>query len=238
MIEARNTVHPLSLYEQLTKQTKTLFESYGSEIQLKKGSVLFYEGDKADHIFLIEMGKVRLTKTSAEGKVFFLQIKKRHDIIGELSLYNAINYHFNAEIVQDTILHRYNRKDVEELLLKNNELAVCFMKSLSTENHTILSQFRDLIFCGKEGAVYSILIRLSNEYGKEISTGLLINRKITNQELANYIGATRESINRILKRLIKNNIISVNTKYITIHNIDYLKEHLRCKHCPATECTI
>ncbi|MCD8508496.1 MAG: Crp/Fnr family transcriptional regulator [Bacillus sp. (in: Bacteria)] len=238
MNEGSNSIYSLSFYEQLTEETKTLFESYGSEIQVKKGSVLFHEGDEAEHIYLIEMGKVRLSKTSAEGKVFFFQMKKRHDVIGELSLYNSINYHFNAEIIQDSTLIRYNRKDVEELIKINCELAVCFMKSLAFENHTILSQFRDLIFCGKEGAVYSILIRLSNEYGKRITTGILINRKITNQELANYIGATRESINRILKRLIKNNIISVNTKYITIHNIDYLKDRLRCRHCPAGECMI
>ncbi|MFA9555896.1 Crp/Fnr family transcriptional regulator [Evansella sp. AB-rgal1] len=225
-------------YDHLSEDTKAFIESYGSEIEVKEGTILFHEGDSPDHIYLIKSGKVRLSKTSVEGKVFFLQVKNDLDIIGELSLFNGFSYNVVAEVIQDSLLLRYNRKELEHLLMMDSDLAVSLMKWLTNENHTLLAQFRDLIFCGKAGAVYSILIRLSNEYGKKISTGVLINKKITNQELANYIGATRESINRILKRLTRDNIISVNTKYITIHNIQYLKEQLRCKHCPFEQCWI
>ncbi|SDZ02869.1 CRP/FNR family transcriptional regulator, anaerobic regulatory protein [Evansella caseinilytica] len=213
-------------------------EQSGTEMQLLKGSTLFFEGDSPDHIYLIKSGKIRLSKTSSEGKIFFLQMKKKDDVLGELSLFNGINYSFNAEVVQDATILRFTRKEIEALVLYDSELAICFMKWLAKENQTIVTQFKDLVFCGKQGAVFSILIKLSNEYGKKISNGVLINRKITNQEVANYVGATRESINRILKRLIKDEIISVNTKYITIHDMQYLQRHLRCNHCPFEECTI
>ncbi len=217
---------------------KSLFLSYGTEVFASNGSILFYEGDPSNHIYLIVKGQIRLTKTSADGKVFFLQKKNQNDLLGELSLFNNLSYHFNAEVTQDTEMLRFNRTDLEQLMMKYGELSVAYMQWLSSENNTMLAQFRDLVFCGKQGAVFSILIRLSNEYGKEVSRGVLINRKITNQELANYVGATRESINRILKRLMKQNILSVNTKYITIHNIEFLKTHLRCSHCPFEECKI
>lgn len=225
-------------YEQLSDETKDLFKSLGNEIHVNKDSILFYEGDRPDHIYLILSGKVRLSKTSAEGKVFFLQTKNSYDLLGELSLFNELNYHCNAEVMEDSVLLRYKREEVEELISTNNELAVTYMKWLSMENNVTLSQFRDLIFCGKEGALYSVLIRLSNEYGVKVKSGILINRKVTNQEIGNHIGATRESINRILKRLINNKIISVNTKYITIHDIDYLKDHLRCHNCMFTDCIL
>ncbi|MDG5789218.1 Crp/Fnr family transcriptional regulator [Evansella sp. AB-P1] len=230
--------HDYNFFDKLTSETKYLFESYGNEIEVKKGSFIFHESEKPEHIYLLKSGKVRLSKTSVEGKVFFLQMKNSHELLGELSLFNGLNYHFNAEVIHDSVLLRYNRLEIEQLLMRNSELSVNFMKWLSNENHTLLAQFRDLIFCGKEGAVHSILIRLCNEYGMDVSTGTLINKKITNQELANYVGATRESINRILKRLINENVISVNTKYITIHNKEYLKKQLRCNYCPFKECTI
>src|SRR5690554_327688 len=238
MIHTMEKKEAQNFFDQLTGETRNLFESYGNEIQANKGSVLFYEGDVPEHIYLIVSGKIRLSKTSAEGKVFFLQTKNKHDVIGELSIFTGLNYHYNAEVIEDSILLRYKRKEVEGLLESTSELAVSFMKWLSIENTTTLSQFRDLIFCGKEGALYSVLIRLSHEYGMKVSRGILINRKITNQEIGNYIGATRESINRILKRLINDKIISVNTKYITIHDIVYLKKQLRCDNCLFSHCTL
>lgn len=238
MIETKQLVQPTSFFDLLSNEMKTLFLSFGTEVFIQKGNSLFYEGDLPNYIYLIVTGQILQSKTSVEGKVFFLQKKNPNDLIGELSLYNELRYHFNAEATQDTHLLRFNRNELEQLMVKYGEFSVAYMQWLSSENHTMLAQFRDLVFCGKQGAIFSILIRLSNEYGKDVTRGILINRKITNQELANYVGATRESINRILKRLIKQNILSVNTKYITIHNIDYLRAHLRCNHCPFEECTI
>ncbi|WP_261179498.1 helix-turn-helix domain-containing protein [Anaerobacillus sp. CMMVII] len=82
------------------------------------------------------------------------------------------------------------------------------------------------------------MIRLSNAHGKRVEDGILIDKKLTNQELANHIGATRESISRILKHLVNDQIISINSKYITIHNIQFLQDQLRCEHCAYEECTI
>ncbi|PYZ93587.1 Crp/Fnr family transcriptional regulator [Salipaludibacillus keqinensis] len=238
MIQSKQQAGPTSFYELLPQDMKELFLSQGTEVFAKQGNVLFHEGDTPNHIYFIEQGMIRLSKTSADGKVFFLQKKNQHDLIGELSLYNNLAYHFNAEVTQDASLLRFDRVELEQLMVKYEQLSIAYMQWLSAQNQTMLAQFRDLVFCGKQGAVFSILIRLSNEYGKEVSQGILINRKITNQELANYAGATRESINRILKRLMKEQILSVNTKYITIHNIDFLRDHLRCHHCPFEECTI
>ncbi|SER93400.1 Crp/Fnr family transcriptional regulator [Salipaludibacillus aurantiacus] len=227
-----------TFYELVSKETKQLLYETGSEISVAKGSLLLREGELPDYIYFINKGQVRLTKTSSEGKVFFLQNKKQNDLIGELSLFNHLNCQFNAEVTQDAELLRFKRDELEKLMINKQELSVAYMQWLSSQNHIMMAQFRDLVFCGKQGAVFSILIKLSNEYGIEVKQGILINRKITNQELANYVGATRESINRILKRLIKQNILSVNTKYITIHNIDFLKNHLRCHNCPFEECTV
>ncbi|WP_416151327.1 Crp/Fnr family transcriptional regulator [Salipaludibacillus sp. HK11] len=238
MVEITQMVRPQSFYNLLSDEMRTLFLSHGTEIIAKQGNVLFFEGDEPNYLYLINEGQVRLSKTSAEGKVFFLQKKNSNDLIGELSLYNQFKYHFNAEVTQDASLLRFKRLDIEKLMLHYSEISIAYMQWLSSQNHTMLAQFRDLVFCGKQGAVFSVLIRLSNEYGKHVNQGILINRKITNQELANYVGATRESINRTLKRLVKQNVLSVHTKYITIHNIDYLKDHLRCSHCPFEECTI
>ncbi|ADH99004.1 Crp/Fnr family transcriptional regulator [Salisediminibacterium selenitireducens] len=210
----------------------------GTVVKAVESDVLFHEGGTADHIYIILEGQVRLCKTSSEGKLFFFQKKNQYDLLGELSLFNGLNYHFTAEAIENTELIRFERQELEKLFAESKTFSTGFMKWVGNQNQMMMAQFRDLVFCGKQGAVFSILVRLSNEYGQKVDSGVLINQKITNQELANYVGATRESINRILKRLINDGILSVNTKYITIHQLDYLKEHLRCDCCPYEACTI
>ncbi|AOM83443.1 Crp/Fnr family transcriptional regulator [Salisediminibacterium beveridgei] len=210
----------------------------GTVMQAGKNDILFHEGSSAEHIYILLEGQVRLCKTSSEGKLFFFQKKNQYDLIGELSLFNGLKYHFTAEVIENSQLIRYNRLELEMIISSSQELSTGFMKWLGAQNQLMMAQFKDLVFCGKQGAVFSILVRLSNEYGQRVDKGILINKKITNQELANYVGATRESINRILKRLTDEDILQVNTKYITIRNMDYIQEHLRCHHCPFENCTI
>jgi|SRR5690625_316111 len=96
----------------------------------------------------------------------------------------------------------------------------------------------DLISHGKKGALYSTLIRLSNSYGKKKADGILIDIPLINQEMANFCGKARESVNRSLNQLRKANIITIDKAYITIKDLDYLRTEINCEMCPVVLCTI
>ncbi len=222
----------------LTVEEKNILLEKGTEISIQKGNTLFLEGEPSTHIYLIKKGRIRLSKTTVDGKMLFFQIKQSNDIIGEFSLYNDLCEICSADVLKDSSLVRFERVVIEDLCRQNGSIALAFIKWFANHNHSMLAQFRDLIFCGKKGALCSVLIRLSNAYGEVTEDGIIINKKLTNQELANYIGATRESISRILKGLIEDKIITQNAKYITIHQLKYLQDQLRCEHCPYEKCTI
>ncbi|MFN7251695.1 MAG: Crp/Fnr family transcriptional regulator [Anaerobacillus sp.] len=223
---------------ELTQEECEFLLAQGTEISVKKGTPLFLEGDLDTHIYLIKSGKVRLSKTNVEGKILFFQLKQKDDFVGELSLFNNLKASCNAYVISDARLIRYERVVLEDICRQNGAFSLAFMRWFSKHSNSLLAQFRDLIFCGKKGALFSILIRLSNAHGKKVDDGILIDKKLTNQELAHYVGATRESISRLLKSLINEGIISINAKYITVHNIEFLQAQLRCDHCPYEECTI
>lgn len=227
-----------AFFHQFNNEDQKFLLSQGTEILFKKGNSLYLEGDFPKHIYYVKSGRVRLSKTTADGRILFFQLMQRDDFVGELSLFNNLKRTSNADVIKDTILLRFDRTVLENICRHNSFVALAFMKWFANHNNSLLAQFRDLIFCGKKSALFSILIRLSNSYGTKTEDSILINKKLTNQELANYIGATRESISRILKNLIDQKIISIKTKYITIHNIEFLQEQLRCENCPSVECTI
>jgi CRP-like cAMP-binding protein len=90
----------------------------------------------------------------------------------------------------------------------------------------------------KKAALYSILIRLSNTYGVMTEEGILIDLPLTHQELANLTFGTREVIQRILKELRENDVISYDQQKLTIKNIRYLKEEVDCQNCPYEICGV
>lgn len=219
-------------FHQFSDEDQKFLLSQGTEITIKKGKTLFLDGDSPKHIYYVKSGRIRLSKTTAEGRILFLQLILKNEFVGELSLFNNLKRTCNADVIKDTTLIRFERVVLENICRHNSLVTLAFMKWFTTHNNSLLSQFRDLVFGGKKAALFSILIRLSNAYGRNKEDSILIEKKLTNQELANYIGATRESVSRILKNLIDQKVISIEMKYITIHNIKFLKEQLRCENCP------
>lgn len=112
------------------------------------------------------------------------------------------------------------------------------MKWMSDHFRNTQTKFRDLVLNGKKGALYSTLIRMTNSYGIKVKDGILIDLPLTNQELGNFCGTSRESTNRILGELKKDSIITILNGKITVKDLEYLKNEIGCENCPAVYCSI
>ncbi|WP_280769281.1 Crp/Fnr family transcriptional regulator [Salipaludibacillus daqingensis] len=225
-------------FNEISPENQNLLLKNGLEINAKEGTYLFYEGDFPEHVYLIRSGKVRLSKMTSEGKEFSVHLKQRDELVGEVGLFNEMSISVTAEVVDNATLIRFDRHTLEALFRQNGEIAVAFMKWFARHTQSTQAKFRDLILCGKTGALYSTLIRFSNSYGISKEEGILINVHLTNQDIANYIGTTRESVNRMLNDLKKSGILSMDHGYMTLHDIQYLKNYLHCGDCPVEICTI
>ncbi len=225
-------------FQQLSKENQDILLQNGVELFVKEGTTLFHEGDKAKNIYLIRSGKVRLSKMTIDRKKFFLHLKKADDIVGEFSLFNDMAISMTAEVVENSYLLKINRDHLEALFLQNGEIAVSFIKLFARNTQSTQAKFSDLLLYGKVGALYSILIRFSNSYGVNYHNDILIDMKLTNQDIANFIGTSRETANRMLQDLKKANVIAFLNGNILIKDITYLKNHLRCGKCPVEICTI
>lgn len=206
---------------------------------LKKGTFLFSEGDIANELYVVKNGKIKVGKITDDGRELSLRMCKKNDVVGELALYEENTRHFlHAKVFQDSKVAVISKTDLEKILLSNSELTIEFIKLMSTLRRRDQTLFRDLILYGKKGALYSTLIRLTNSYGKEQEDGVLLTISLTNQELADFCGTTRESVNRLLSELRKKGIISMRNGYMLIHDLSYLKRIINCEDCPVQLCTI
>ncbi|MFA9555821.1 Crp/Fnr family transcriptional regulator [Evansella sp. AB-rgal1] len=227
-----------SFLNQLTKEDQHILLLHGTKITVREGSILFFEGEEAKYIYLLRQGQVRLSKMTIENKKFYLHLKQKDDIVGEFSLFNEMSLSMTAEVITEATLIRFDRKNLEALFTQNGDIAVAFIKLFAKNTQSTQAKFSDLLLYGKTGAYYSMLIRFANSYGTPHPKGVRISIKLTNQDLAYFIGTSRETINRMFNDLKKENIVEIDKGNIVIKNIEYLRKHLQCGKCPLQICTI
>lgn len=205
----------------------------------EKDTYLFQEGMDAKELYIILSGRVEISKISNEGKVLTLRVCGHNEICGELTLFtDSPKYLLSAKVIEEAQVAAIKKDVLETELFNNSKLAFEFMKWMSDHFRKTQTKFRDLVLIGRRGALISTLIRMSNSYGIKKEDGILIDLPLTNQELANFCGTSRESANKILNDLKRESIISINKGKITIHNLQFLREEIGCENCPDVFCSI
>ena len=204
-----------------------------------EGSHLFWEGDFSDKLYYIKHGRIKLTKSTNEGKELVLYIYQAGDMLGQNDPFFNAKHTFTAEAIEDTEIGVMEQKDLEMLICQYCDFTIDFMKWMGIHHRITQSKFRDLMLYGKPGALSSTLIRLGNTYGEPMEDGsILINKKITHTDLSNMIGATRESVNRMISDLRKKSIVDYAGSLIVIKKLSALQEICHCEFCPKEVCRI
>ncbi len=223
----------------LSESLADLFHSQGEIRHYDKEMYLFHEGDEIEGLYLILTGKVKMSKLSNNGSELTLRYVEPGSVAGELALLNNhAHYVLSAKMIESGEIAMVSKSTIIDAIEKNGLLALELIQIMNDRARRDQTRFRDLVLFGKKGALYSTLIRLSNSYGKTIGNDIFIKIKMTDQRLADFCGTSRESINRLMSQLKKDNVLSADKSFITIHDIDYLKEAINCADCPIDLCSI
>lgn len=208
--------------------------------KVPSGATIFQTGDPTEFLFYIEEGCVKTMKTTSDGQEITFALKGGGDLIGFADVLSdsVQTYGHSAVAFTDTLLGVIHKNDLDTLLVQYPSMSLAFMQWLALEHRIMQTILRDIVLYGKPGALCSILIRLANSYGQTTESGTRISLRLTNQELAHLIGATRESVNRVLCRLKAERVISMDHGHLVIHDLERLKNEARCEECPVEICVI
>ncbi|WP_251552489.1 Crp/Fnr family transcriptional regulator [Neobacillus muris] len=216
-----------------------LFETVHHTRKMEKGAFLFQEGMQSDELYIVQSGILQLSKIIPDGRELTLRMCSSGDFVGEINLFSpSTKYMLSGRVIESGEVAVIMKNELEEKLSLNLPLALEFIQWFSQQYRKTQTKFRDLVLHGKKGALYSTLIRMSNSYGIKTNKGILIDLPLTNQELANFCGTSREVVNRLLSELRRSDIISIDKGTITIHDIDYLRSEIDCEDCPIEICKV
>jgi CRP-like cAMP-binding protein len=193
-----------------------LIEQAGQFVTADKGHFLFFQDDPADRFYVVLSGKVKISKTSSEGKEQILMMAGPSDSFGEAALFAEKIYPATAEAVENCELVAFTHDKFMALIHNNPSIAVNMIARLSMLLHhlTRLIQRISLEDVSTRLAGY-ISGLLPDKAAGDDETVVLDEKKMF---LASELGTIPETLSRAFARLSEQGIISVHGQNITVHD--------------------
>jgi len=182
----------------------------------KRGATILYQDEPGSMLYIIVNGHVKITTVSPEGEELILAVLTDDDFFGELSLLDGQSHSASAIAMENTQVVTLNRDEFLEVISKNPEIVSNILVALSSRLRHTNTLFEDAVFLNLPARLSKRLLELGEKYGVKTSNGLKIELRLTQQDLANFLGASRVAINKLLHSLQDSGLISNDGKHITI----------------------
>ena len=182
-----------------------------------KGVLLFVEGEPARGLHIMCSGKAKLCLNSAEGQSLTLRVAERGEVLGLTALIGDERYQVSAETLCPSQVSFIPRLEFLQFVRSNVDVALRVAKHLSMELSTAWKQTRMLALAPDNHAkLTQFLLERAEKHGQPTEEGLRIPLHMTHEDIAQGIGASRESVSRILSEWKQRGVIRVSPGTITI----------------------
>ncbi len=207
----------INLFAAMLPEEMKQMEAMTSMCSTPKYEPIYLPGDPADSIYLLKKGRVRISRLSPEGKQIILSILEPGDIFGEVALIeDGSEQDSIAEAMEDTLLCIVRKTDFEQFLSMHPQLNLKVTKLIGLRLRQITNQMDALVFKSAEQRLKELLIRLSQEYPKQVADGILLNITLTHQELGELTNIARQTVTELLKKLENQGLIRFEKRRIVV----------------------
>lgn len=167
-------------------------------LKLNKGQTLFKEGEEGDRLYVVVHGKIKLGRSSSDGRENLLSILGPGEMFGELSLFDPEPRTSTATAVTDARLVSLAHDAVIGLLSSNPQTSLELLRRLAQRLRKSNEVLADLVFADVPGRVAKAIMDLGERFGVQKDDGFHVNHDLTQEELAQLVGASRETVNKAL----------------------------------------
>ncbi|TQN28695.1 transcriptional regulator [Haloactinospora alba] len=227
MDETNEVLRKAPLFEALDEEGAAALRASVSEVRLGRGQTLFSEGDEGDRLFVILSGKVKLTRTAVDGRENLLSVIGPSEMFGELSLFDPRPRTASAIAVTDVVLAGLSHADLRPFIAAQPQVSLQLLKALATRMRRTNDVMSDLVFTDVPGRVAKQLLDLADRFGKEGEDGLHVHHDLTQEELAQLVGASRETVNKALAEFALRGWIRIEAKAVVLLDIERVRRRAR-----------
>lgn len=202
----------IPLFSGLSKEVLAEIEHHGSIKTYKKNTVIISQGDDTNSLYVILSGSVKVYISGDDGREAVLNHQHAGDYFGDLALIDSQPRVASVMTVEPSRFMIISRDDFMQCLSKNPEIALNLIKPLTSRIRMLAQNVSSLALLDVYGRVARTLLQEAKEEGDALVTD-----KLTQQEIAGMVGASRAMVSRIMKDLKAGGYISLEKKRITIH---------------------
>ena len=212
--ERTMTLKAVPFFTQLSDRELDVVRAVASEKSYPKTAVVLTEGEMGDSLYMIQAGKVKVFIGDEEGREIILKILSPGAFFGEMSMIDKQPRSASVTTIDASTFLVLTHAAFEKCVEQAPRIAAMVMQILAQRVREADRKIGTLALMDVYGRVASTLLELSvYSNGK-----LMVGEKLSQQDLANMVGASREMVNRILKDLSDRGFISIESKSITIIN--------------------
>jgi CRP-like cAMP-binding protein len=191
--------------------------------RFRRGEVLFHEGDPGDALFIVVAGAIKVVVPSEEGDEAILATLHRGDFFGELALLDGAPRSASAVALEATETLALPRDQFSALVGSEPAIRDALLASLAGELRRLTAHVAELHFLDLTGRLAARLARLAQEHGmREPDGSVRLDAPLTQSDLAAMIGATRQSVNKLLGEFVEKGLLRFDHDTIVVPDVEAL----------------
>lgn len=215
------------LFSGLDDDAAASLRSSMTDVRIKRSDVLFREGDSGDSLYVVTDGKIKLGRSSADGRENLLAILGPGQMFGELSLFDPGPRSATATAVTDCAMMSLRHDELLRWLTDQPHVSRALLHQLAARLRKANDVVADLVFSDVPGRVAKALLDLSRRFGRSADDGLHVHHDLTQEELAQLVGASRETVNKALADFAMRGWLRLEPRSVVLMDVERLARRAR-----------
>jgi len=213
----------VNIFSTLSPREEKEVTRYIQTDTFRKKEAIFSEGDPSEWFYIVKKGKVKITKLSQDGKELILEVISPLEFFGGIAVVRGFPYPANAVAMEDTEVLKISRKDLMSLMDRFPGLMYCMAMNIGDRIKDSHETLKNIALEKVEARIASLLLKLADKAGEKGPEGVMINMKLTKQDIAEMVGTTVETSIRTMSKLTKAGLVSAKAGNIIIRDPNKLK---------------
>jgi CRP-like cAMP-binding protein len=204
------------LFEHLTPDECVRLEARSRARSFPRRSVIYFPDEPGESVLLLTRGRVKIMALTPDGRETIFAFIEPGELFGELAVLDPAPRSEHAEAVEDSHALAIPREELLWLMARRPDVAMSVTKLLGLRLRRIENRLKNLLFRSNRERTVAVLLELLGSHGQMVGGRWEIGLRLSHQELANLIGATRETVTLTLGQLQKEGLIAVTRRRVTV----------------------
>jgi CRP-like cAMP-binding protein len=216
-----------NIFKDLKEESMQELHRITSMQDIPKNQPIYFPQEPSNSIFFLKKGRVKLSRTSSDGKEMILALVNMGEVFGEMAFFDEGERNEFATALDDCLVCAINKNEFKGFVDKNPELNLRITKLIGLKLKKYSERIEELVFKDAEQRLVSFLLRLADENGKQIGEEIFVKPFLKHQDIAELTATSRQTVNSILTDLREKRVINFDRKKLIIYNREKLTSLLK-----------